>query len=128
MSGFPLFCGFGLPSETAVFLDGGRGFLFDKNSGKSPAKATRLKSAEDIWRVLRWRRFGQTVLVVGEVKECDAGRGLFCLTTAGGREQWCRVADPRTVELPPPGSEVEIFAWTRWLGRVLDVIEVKTRL
>jgi len=124
-AGFDLFCGIGLPPQTIILLDRKRGFLLEEHPEKPTPAMTRLKNAEDAYLRLLWRRFGHAILLSGQVKEKDIKGGLFCLATDGGREQWCRLKESTVAGLLPAGMEIEVFAWDKWVTRILEVLEVR---
>lgn len=124
-TGFSLFYGIGLPRQTIVLLDRNRGFLLASNQPSSGHNLRPLKKPEDVYFRLLWRRFGNAVLLCGSVTENDPKGRLFCLTTGGKREQWCRFKEPLGNELPEVGTRVEVFAWEKWNTHILEVLELR---
>jgi len=122
-AGCSIYYGLGIPSQPLVFLDRTRGFLVEDQQFGRRLSLKPVKNPEDLYLRLLWRRFGNAVSLSGSIKEKDIKSGLFCLVSEGGRELWCRPKDPVSVEVPPVGTKIEIFAWEKWLTHVLEVLQ-----
>ncbi|HEV8721401.1 MAG TPA: DUF6062 family protein [Candidatus Binatia bacterium] len=124
-SGFAVFYGLGLPSQTVILLDRKKGYLLEEGQPNPNAQWRSLKNSEDVCLNLLWHRFGIAVLLRGFVKVNDDRAELFCINIDGQREQWCRFRTPDTQELPEVGARVELFGWEKWHTHVIEVLELR---
>jgi len=124
-SGFAVFYGLGLPSQTVILLDRKRGYLLEEAQPNSNAQWRSLQNSEDVCLNLLWHRFGIAVLLRGFIKVNDDKAELFCINIDGQREQWCRFRTPDTRELPEVGARVELFGWEKWHTHVIEVLELR---
>ena len=69
--GFELFYGLGLPRQTLIFMDSGRGFVLEDNPDMQSFKSLSLKDVDNLYYRLLWSRFGHAVSLCGSVKETD---------------------------------------------------------
>ncbi len=126
-SGFELFYGVGLPLNTLIFMDSGRGFVLENNLETTGFRKLTSKDAENLYYRLLWCRIGHAVLLSGFVKETDVEESLFCLIVEG-KDVWCRLRSPRTTGIPDVGVRVHVFCWEKWVTRILDVIQFEFML
>ena len=124
-SGFAVFYGLGLPSQTVILLDRKKGFLLEEGQPNPNAQWRSLKNSEDVCLNLLWHRFGIAVLLRGFMKVNHDKAELFCINIDGQREQWCRFRTPDTRELPEVGARVELFGWEKWHTHVIEVLELR---
>jgi len=124
-SGFAVFYGLGLPSQTVILLDRKKGYLLEQGQPNPNAQWRSLKNSEDVCLNLLWHRFGIAVLLRGFIKVNDDKAELFCINIDGQREQWCRFRTPDTRELPEVGARVELFGWEKWHTHVIEVLELR---
>jgi hypothetical protein len=123
-SGFELFYGVGLPRNTLIFMDSGRGFVLENNMETTGFRKLTSKNAENLYYRLLWCRFGHAVLLSGFVKETDVEENLVCLIVEG-KDVWCRLKSPTTTEIPNVGVWVHVFCWEKWATHILDVIQLE---
>ncbi len=124
-SGFAVFYGLGLPSQTVILLDRKKGYLLEQGQPNPNAQWRSLKNSEDVCLNLLWHRFGIAVLLRGFMKVNHDKAELFCINIDGQREQWCRFRTPDTRELPEVGARVELFGWEKWHTHVIEVLELR---
>ena len=125
--GFELFYGLGLPRQTLIFMDSGRGFVLEDNPDMQSFKSLSSKDVDNLYYRLLWSRFGHAVSLCGSVKETDAAENLFCLVLEKQREAWCRLRPGGPHRIPGVGEKVSVFVWEKWFTRILDVIHLELR-
>jgi len=123
-SGFELFYGVGLPRNTLLFMDSGRGFVLENNLETTSFRKLTSKDVENLYYRLLWCRLGHAVLLSGFVKETDVEESLFCLIVED-KDIWCRLKSPMTAEIPNVGVRVHVFCWEKWMTHILDVIQLE---
>ena len=121
-----LFYGVGLPSSTTILIDRKRGFQLEPDDNGTSWRLTQLKNGEDLSLSMVWHKFGLAVRLRGTVCERDCSRALFCITTDGQRQQWCRFTKLSSDRLPEIGKEVDIFAWQKWYSGILEVLQLES--
>ena len=125
-TGFQLFYGLGLPRQTLIFMDSGRGFVLEDNPDMQSFKSLSAKDVDNLYYRLLWSRFGHAVSLCGTVKETDVAEDLFCLVLEKGREVWCRLRSGVPHRIPALGEKVSVFVWEKWFTHIFDVIHLES--
>ncbi len=119
---FAILYGVGLPPSTTILIDRQKGFQLDTDEAHASWRLVPLKNGEDLSLTMIWHKFGLGVSLRGTVRERNSSKGLFCVTGAGQRQQWCRFASPTANLLPEIGDEVDIFGWEKWYSGIIDEV------
>ena len=123
-AGLALYYGIGLPERTFIIIDRKHAFSLDE-SALASLRLRPLARGEDIYLALLWHRFGMAASLVGEVTERNRSRAIFCMRIEGKWDQWCRLKDPASQQLPQAGDRIDAFGWAKWNTRITEILDCR---